>query len=76
MSSQLEAFVSVEPAHLPHYSQTAAMIGTVVLLAFLAFSALALLAVALSPRADDTCCNGDGALTDERTEPGQRAADD
>ena len=76
MSSRLEAWVSVEPAHLPHYSQTAAMIGTVVLLAFLVFSALAILAVALSPRADDTRCTGDRALRDDRTEPGQQAADD
>jgi hypothetical protein len=76
MSSRLEAWVSVEPAHLPHYSQTAATIGTVVLLAFLVFWALAMLAGALSQRADDTRPNGDRAPGDERTEPGQRPVDD
>ena len=76
MSSRLEAWVSVEPAQLPHYSQTAAMIGTVVLLAFLVLSALAILAVTLSPRAGETRCNRDRALGDDGTEPGQRVADD
>jgi hypothetical protein len=76
MSSRLEAWVSVEPAHLPHYSQTAVTIGTVVLLAFLVFWALAILPGAFPQRPDDTRCNGDRALRDERTEPGQRAADD
>jgi hypothetical protein len=48
MSSRPDAWLAVAPAQLPHYSHTAVMVGTVILLAIIVLVTLAALAVAWS----------------------------
>ena len=56
MTSRPNAGLVVQPAHLPHYSHTAVIVGTAMLLAIIVLEALAALAAALSwsRRADDS----------------------
>jgi hypothetical protein len=60
MSNRPEAWLAVQPAHLPHYSHTAVMVGTVILLAIIVLEAVAMLALAVSARADDPPPDDDG----------------
>ena len=39
MSSQPDLWLAVEPAHLPHYSHTAAIVGTVIILSMIVLMA-------------------------------------
>ncbi len=39
MSSQPDLWLAVEPAHLPHYSHTAAVVGTVIILSLIVLMA-------------------------------------
>ena len=39
MSSQPDLWLAVEPAHLPHYSHTAAIVGTMIILSMIVLMA-------------------------------------
>jgi len=39
MSSRPDLWLAVEPAHLPHYSHTAVVVGTVIILSLIALMA-------------------------------------
>jgi len=54
MNSRPAAWLAVAPAHVPHYSHTAVIVGTVILLAIIVWVTLAALAVAWSLGADDS----------------------
>jgi hypothetical protein len=45
MSSRLDTRLAVEPAHLPHYSHTAVLVGSVLILTIIVLVAVAAIAV-------------------------------
>lgn len=83
MRSRPDAWLAVQPAHLPHYSHTAVVVGGVIVLTIVVLEALVALAAAVtwSRWADDKPRDESGSAptppersgTQRRISPGRRS---